>query len=240
MTTWTPEADWAAWPGLGTLPPLQLELDHRSRVVVLAAHPDDEILGAAGLLRRVAGSGAHLTVVWATDGEAAVPGSDETAKRHLAVRRRTEAAAALRALQVEPARTLGLGLPDGQLTELSPQLCDLVHPVVADADLVLVTWRHDDHPDHAALGRAAARSVPARRLQEYPVWGWHHRAAADPGWCWERATALPLDPSDVRSKRQAIAAHASQVVPAPGRPAVLPAEFLDHFTRSVEVFLGVA
>ena len=240
MTTGTSEEDWAVWPGLGTLPHLRLELDHRSRVVVLAAHPDDEVLGAGGLLRRVARSRAHLTVVWATAGEAAVPGAEETDKRTLAVLRRAEAAEALRLLEVQPMRTRWLGLPDGRLTELSARLELLLRPLVADADLVLTTWRHDVHPDHVALGRAAARTVPAERLLEYPVWGWHRRCAADPDWRWDRATVLPLAPADVRCKQRAIAAHASQVGPAPGRTPVLAAEFLAHFAGGAEVFLGVS
>lgn len=239
MTSWTPEAEWSAWARLGTLPLLSLGLDHRSRVVVLAAHPDDEVLGAGGLLRRVAASGAHLTVVWATDGEAAVPAAAEADRRALAIVRRTEASAALQLLQVEPMRTCWLGLPDGRLTQLSLRLEDLLRPVVAGADLVLATWRGDGHPDHDALGRAAARTVPAERLLEYPVWGWHQRRVEDPDWRWARATMLPLAPADIRSKQRAIAAHVSQVEPTPGRRPVLSAEFLAHFARGAEVFLGV-
>ena len=46
------------------------------RVVVLAAHPDDEVLGVGGLLRRADRRlAAEIVAVWATDGEASHPGS---------------------------------------------------------------------------------------------------------------------------------------------------------------------
>ena len=101
----TDERTWAAWPWLSTLPgsgPIRLS-GIRSAVIV-AAHPDDEVLGAGGLISTLAASRVRLRLVAVTDGE----GSHQ---RHaspgpLAARRTAETAAALRALGVDPGRVI--------------------------------------------------------------------------------------------------------------------------------------
>ena len=75
-------------------------LDWPSAVIV-AAHPDDEILGAGGTLARLAAGGARLRLVAVTDGEASHPGTDP---RDTARRRTAESADALRLLGVDPVR----------------------------------------------------------------------------------------------------------------------------------------
>ncbi|CAM5482517.1 1D-myo-inositol 2-acetamido-2-deoxy-alpha-D-glucopyranoside deacetylase [Streptomyces californicus] len=70
----TPEAAWQAWPGWQDLP--EAALDSVGRVVVVAAHPDDEVLGFGGALALLAASGTEVTVVAVTDGEGSHPDSD--------------------------------------------------------------------------------------------------------------------------------------------------------------------
>lgn len=64
-----------AWDGLlAGLPQLPMP-GGGARLVVLAAHPDDETLGCGGLLADAARAGADITVLLATDGEASHPHS---------------------------------------------------------------------------------------------------------------------------------------------------------------------
>ena len=88
----TPEKVWLAWPGLAqfknaTLPALCAA---RSRLVVLAPHPDDEILACGGLIALHLDAGGELLIVSASDGEA----SHRSSLAHSRDRYRQEAALA--------------------------------------------------------------------------------------------------------------------------------------------------
>jgi hypothetical protein len=66
----TDERTWAAWSWLSTLPGSGLAgLAGVTSAVVVAAHPDDEVLGAGGLISVLAASRARLRLVAVTDGE---------------------------------------------------------------------------------------------------------------------------------------------------------------------------
>jgi hypothetical protein len=92
----TLEAEWEGSGRLGTLESLDVSgLEAHAarsalRVVVLAAHPDDETLGAAGLVARLARAGARVSYVIASDGEASHPDSPTTSVEELVRTRRHE------------------------------------------------------------------------------------------------------------------------------------------------------
>ena len=156
----TPESSWLEAGVLDGLAPMRWL--HPRRVVVVAPHPDDEILGVGGSLRSLARTGAELEIVSVTDGESSHPGSVAMRPAELARARTAETGAALRRLGVHPQVTR-LGHPDGSvaahLDQLTAQLADLL-----DEDTVcLSTWRHDGHPDHDACGLASLAAATADR-----------------------------------------------------------------------------
>ncbi|MST31813.1 hypothetical protein GHK86_03595, partial [Acidimicrobiaceae bacterium USS-CC1] len=60
----------AAWAGSDRLRELAaLDLPEVARVLVVAPHPDDEVLGAGGLLQVLRGRGVAIEVCAVTDGE---------------------------------------------------------------------------------------------------------------------------------------------------------------------------
>ena len=104
----TDEAQWRAWAGLRQLP--VADLTGWARVLVLAAHPDDEVLGVGGTMALLAAAGARLRLVAVTDGEASHPGHRDPAA--LAALRAAETADALRVLGAQDTEVIRLGFPD--------------------------------------------------------------------------------------------------------------------------------
>ncbi len=240
----TPESSWLEAGVLDGLAPMRWL--HPRRVVVVAPHPDDEILGVGGSLRSLARTGAELEIVSVTDGESSHPGSFAMRPAELACARTAETCAALRRLGVHP-RVTRLGHGDGavaaHLDQLTEQLADLL-----DEDTVcLSTWRHDGHPDHDACGLAslAAATETGARLIEYPVWAWHWSTpdgGGAPAMPWRHARRHGLDRAALRAKAEAIEAFVTQIEPIGPDPAdrvVLPAPVLERFHRSFEVLFEI-
>ena len=172
------------------------------RLLVLAPHPDDEALGAAGLVEVAVRSGAQVHVVVATDGEA---GPDRTGVPDLAGARRAETRRALAALGLGPDAVVFLGYADGSLagswTEawtarprgMEPTsagvIVDALRAALRNAapDMVIAPMALDAHPDHRALNRFALLAL----LGEHAKGHWPHVL----GYL-IHATGWPADPGD--------------------------------------------
>jgi LmbE family N-acetylglucosaminyl deacetylase len=229
----TDESAWAAWPGLDALP--DAGLAGVDSAVIVAAHPDDEVLGAGGLIAALAASGARLRLVAVTDGEGSHRGRADRAT--LARRRTAETAAALRALGAETTDVVRLGLPDSGLADREDELTAVLGRLIAGFDLCLAPWDRDMHPDHEAAGRAARRARGAWFLC-YPIWMWHWASPGDRRVPWDRALRVPLAAPTAARKRAAIGCFASQTEDrGDGLGPVLPEGVIAHFTRATEVLL---
>jgi len=142
---------------------------------VVAAHPDDETIGAGAFLRLM-----HRPVlVHVTDGaprdmrDAAANGFESRAA--YAETRRRELLESLRAGGIDPAEAVSLGYVDQEaslhLAELARQLADLLRRLGVDS--IFTHAYEGGHPDHDAAAfavHAACRLMPAEsrpRVVEY-------------------------------------------------------------------------
>ncbi len=238
----TDEALWAdAWPH--QLPTIE-ELSRGDRLLVVAAHPDDETLGAGGLIATAAELGLAVTVVVATDGEASHPQSTTHPPARLAEIRRGELTAALQLLHPR-AELRFLGLPDSGLARLEIELIDLVAKHGVGATHVITPWAGDRHPDHAACARAGGALARVNDLPhwQFPIWAWHWSRPDSPALPRRRMKRFELGPRARQAKALAIAAHRSQHEPlstAAGDEALLTPSMLAHFDRPYEVFVVTA
>jgi LmbE family N-acetylglucosaminyl deacetylase len=161
---------------------------HAHRWLILAPHPDDETLGAGGLISQLVARGSRTWVVFLTAGDASHSNAPDWPPERIARTRRREALRALGALGHPGARTLFLDWPDGRphghRTMEFRQSADRLARLCRRAGIrnLATTWRGEGHCDHQAAFRLAHRvadhSRGAVRLFEYLVWGWTEPALA--------------------------------------------------------------
>ena len=107
----------------------------------------------------------------------------------------------------------------------------------AHAAVIVSTWRHDGHPDHEAVGEAAATAagVAGARHWEYPIWA-SHRGLIDPTHL-ARAREVRTSRTTRAAKLTAARMFLSQLEPSPdGRP-VVPRELVDRLGTGPEIML---
>ena len=230
----TPEDAWDSWLELRHLP-VAYPLAWPS-VVVIAAHPDDEVLGAGGTISILAAAGARLRLIAITDGEASHPGADPSV---IARTRIAESAAALDALGARNIEVIRLRFPDTGLAARENELAVILREQCAGFQVCLAPWEADAHADHEAAGRAARRAArhAGQDLLSYPIWMWHWANPGDWRVPWQRACRIPLSAETAARKLSAIQAFTSQLTDREAAGPVLPPGIVAHFTRRQEVML---
>ena len=220
---WESLSEWDAVPALAEVP---------TELVVFSAHPDDETLGAGGLIARAARGGSTVRVVVATADGAERLGELDAALDELGV------AAA-------PDRVVALGLPDGALKHHAPALreriAELLEALPAEGRggrLLLAPWTGDRHGDHRTLGRelAAAARERGERALLYPVWLWQWGAPEDVPW--PRVQVVPLTDADRRGKREALSRFTSQLRTHANPHGVLEPGFVERAVTGREILIA--
>ena len=219
----TAEEAWE-WAGLKHLPAAG-PLDWPS-VMIVAAHPDDEVLGAGGVLAMLAAAGTRLRLIAVTDGEASHPAADPEVIGRV---RTEESAAAREVLGARDADVVRLRLPDTGLAARKDELADRPGELCAGFVVCLALWEADAHADHEA-----ARPGDAE-LSDLDMALGH---AGDRRVSWPQACQVALTADVAAKKKAAIGAFASQLTGREGAAGpVLPPGIVAHFTRPLEVLL---
>ena len=201
------------------------------RILILVPHPDDEVLGAGGLIHTWCARGFPVTLVSVTDGEAANP--DWVGREHI---RRTELVEALRLLCEGPVSVVHLGLPDGKVREHVGKLFSALSRLLSNEPTLIAPYEWNGHPDHDVTGAVCLELARLHRLPiaRYPNWTRHH---AEPEvFAGEHIGRFVLTPAVRQVKAAAIQAFASQPRPANRQPTV-PGKLLPYFMRNFEAFL---
>lgn len=210
-------------------------------LAVLSPHPDDETIGASGLILAARRLARRVGVVALTDGEASHPGSRAVPPARLAAIRREEQRAAMAALGHEAADWLRLALPDGA-SGRDPRFADAADEVSAfceriGASALAAPHPDDPHPDHhaaAAIALAVRERLPRLRILFYEVWSRRLEDAAP----FQDGGLTPFRVrTDAGAKLRALDRHASQlgrVVPDDPGGFALPDWFLRAMREPTE------
>jgi LmbE family N-acetylglucosaminyl deacetylase len=181
-------------------------------VLVIAPHPDDEVLGAGGMIARCADEGRRVAVVIVTRGEAHLFDPE------LIERGRREAVEAHALLGV--AETRFLDFPAARLDEVPHrELNAALAGVVAELrpETVLVPFRGDVHMDHQLVFDSAMVAVrPSNGCLVREVLA--YETLSETNWNAGRGISAPFVPdcfvrieAQIHRKLRAMATYASQV-----------------------------
>lgn len=218
--------------------PWDAPIDPGGRLVVISAHPDDEVLAIGGWL--ASQTERSVTFVTVTDGEASHPGSPTLSPDELRARRPVELLRALGILGFSAPDVHRLGLADGQVAEAMPALLHGLRPFIPDADLVLAPFEADGDGDHDAVGAAAIELCGDHTpLWRFPVWTWSRTQPDHQSWM-PRIRRLDDTSTGRFLKRQAISAFQTQIGPLSDDPAdraALTAGLMRHASYAPEAVL---
>lgn len=164
------------------------------RVLVIAAHPDDETIGCGGTIRLLANEGASVHVLFTSSGDA-TQGSSlspvETARRREAEGRR--------AGDILGFKCDFMRLQDGRQARHVEAIASRIGTLMEalSPDVVFVPWLLDGHSDHRAVAKAVAMAqLPAST----PIWGYETTVTVP-------ANRLVDISSTVIAKEEALVAH---------------------------------
>jgi LmbE family N-acetylglucosaminyl deacetylase len=226
------------------------ELTKRRPFVVLSPHPDDETLGAGGLMAAACAAGQRAEVVVITDGSGSHPRSLRYPRQRLIDLRRREVEHAATLLGLPAGHITHLGLPDTRAPQSGPAFDAAVAAITAvvrrtGAAALLTTWDGDPHGDHVATARmaeAVRAGMADLKLWAYPVWGWHLDPVANVDAPPPRGLRIDISRHQA-SKHLALAAHASQMTDLIGDDPDgfrFSAQTLAPFMGRFEYFIEIA
>lgn len=193
-------------------------LQGAGRLLIVVAHPDDEVLACGGLLCRR----PDAAIVHVTDG---APRDGADARRRgfadptlYAAARRREAEAALAVAGVPATRLSCLGWADQEASLHLVEIARALAGRMGQADLVLTHAFECGHSDHDAVAYAVSAALRIAPDGPMPVEMPFYHAGAE-GWTRQRflpleggkvEAAITLDDRELAIKRRMIAAHRTQ------------------------------
>jgi LmbE family N-acetylglucosaminyl deacetylase len=147
--------------------------------IVLAPHPDDEVIGCGALIAASARAGHAPVIVHVTDGSGSHPNSRLFPRPVLTALRQREASLASKVLGVASSRVHFMGLRDTAAPQGGLELTAAVETIVETIEsyrkpVIFAPWINDPHGDHQSVSKMAtlvSRILAARHLS-YLVWGW--------------------------------------------------------------------
>jgi N-acetylglucosamine malate deacetylase 1 len=176
-------------------------------LIVVAPHPDDDILGAGGTMIEASEGGRGVFSIYLTDGRGSPRAGAGIGDEEMASRRQEEALAALKATGAAGGFFLGKrsGELEGDGGEVERQLRE-IFKWLAPAEVYLPApyERHRTHQMATRISlralRPAAGAKPA--VMGYSLWGCFHGG--------KKRLARDISPY-IRKKVEAVLAHATQV-----------------------------
>lgn len=215
-------------------------LELSENTVILAPHPDDEVIGCAGLIQTLVERGTPPHVIILTGGEGSHRGCCDTSAEDIIKARHQ--------LTQKAATTLGLPLSNIHCLEYPDGGIDIAHTETEKLKVLLeelspkaifLPHNSEGWNDHVRVAGIIKKLIKQHLVDvyEYCVWMWYYNV-----WNLDNKNAriLKISPSQHQRKLQAIEQYVTPLAPC-GKPwsGVLPKAFLKAARWKRELYFRV-
>ncbi len=236
--------EWQQSTRLTTLAPLHVTtfFPQHSRICIVAPHPDDEILGCAGLIQQLDAAGYEVVIMAVTNGTASHPESSIYSPEQLNQLRPQETREALQTLGLQQnIQRIGFNIQDGAVAEQREQLMNALRQQLQSKDVLIATFEQDGHPDHEITGQVVKQLAKEQSLPylQVLIWAWHWANPDDDRIPWHKALKLPLSPQQLQRKAAAAQCFHTQLVadPSTGQAPIISDTTLARLLQPWEVYV---
>lgn len=196
-----------------------------NKLLIIAPHPDDEVLGCSGLIQRIIKNRKQVYVIILSGGGKSHQDCCHINKSTLIDSRRNLSRKAATILELPLNQLYFLDYPDGKIsynnleTQRLQTLIDKISP-----DVIFVPHKDEGWSDHIEAGKIVREIIRTKstliQLYEYCVWFWYYNT-----WNidWKNAFVLKMNQREHQMKLKAIDAYIKPLAPC-GKPwsGVLP------------------
>ncbi len=215
-------------------------LNPSDRTIIIAPHPDDEVIGCGGLIARRVDEGRPPHIVIMTGGEGSHRGCCSIPSDEIKTARRGLTRKALATLGVPESHIHELDYPDGNIDISHPQtgrLKALLSELKPEA--VFVPHWGEGWPDHIKTAHII-KEIASKGIEiwEYCVWMWYYNVWRNLDW--KNGAILCIAPEEHRKKLLAMDQYIKPLAPC-GRPwsGVLPKVFVKANQWNKELYFKV-
>lgn len=217
------------------------KLEVNGKVLIIAPHPDDEVIGCAGLIQQVLKQGKQLYICILSGGEASLRdysniSEEEIKKQRLSLTKKITTQLGLSADQL-----ILLNFPDGNIHKKFPDfhiLQQIIQQIKPD-EIFVPHQKGEGWSDHIETGNMIKDIIKGTtiRLYEYCVWFWYYNV-----WKidWKNACLVRMTSTEHQNKLKAIYDYITPLAPC-GKPysGVLPKVFVKGNQWKNELFFFV-
>lgn len=218
-----------------------ISLEIKDKVLIVAPHPDDEVLGCSGLIQRLLSEGKRVDVAILSGGGKSHAGCCSIEESTLVESRRNLSRRAAKVLGLPLEHLYFLDYPDGSIafdcaeTEKLKTLIERLSPKA-----IFIPHKGEGWSDHLAVGEIVKNLIGKDseiELYEYCVWFWYYNI-----WNidWKNACVLKMNRQEHTVKNRAIDTYIQPVAPC-GRPwsGVLPKVFVGANRWKKELYFEI-
>lgn len=215
-------------------------LQLKDKVLIVAPHPDDEVLGCSGLIQRMIENGKQVHIAILSGGGKSHQSCCHIDESTLIDSRRNLSRKAAEILGLPLNQLHFLDYPDGRISYNDPEtqrLQTLIEKISPDA--IFVPHKGEGWSDHIEAGKIVREIIRTKttpiQLYEYCVWFWYYNT-----WNidWKNAFVLKMNQKEHRIKLKAIDAYVKPLAPC-GKPwsGVLPRIFVKANQWNCELYI---